>query len=507
MSGKIPTPYPSSKLRIIDIIVLVFFISTAILGLYLFQQDLMHTFDKRDEEPAGFLTLRSNIVQRRHEDRVLWDRIFVDSFVYPGDLIRASDFSSATIDIAHNEILLNENTLIRIQSMIDGIGTYQVELREGNISVIAGEESVGIMLNLMGNQVQAMSGSVLSAAASEEGIAVQVNEGTVEFIQEGQRREISEGAMIAFDTEGTELLNPAAVVIRPLPNARYLKSSREEIIVNFNWNRINFEPEDRLRLEVSSDINFRNNLLVLDGLINSAQAAFDTGLWHWRLMYDSSILRRGSFNIIDSSGPILISPVTGSIFRYSETLPQLRFQWAEKQEASRYIAEISETSDFNNIKISRQITSASLIISELTQGTWYWRIKPVFSQVYYGDSAYSRIGSFRIEQTTASLAAASVVEIPAASIERAREVRAETRTESLPVVRPTPVTVPARTASTVNGVNVVSTGQNYTIQAGDTLGRVARQFYGDPMLWTRITEANNIRNPDLIYPGQVFFIP
>lgn len=48
-----------------------------------------------------------------------------------------------------------------------------------------------------------------------------------------------------------------------------------------------------------------------------------------------------------------------------------------------------------------------------------------------------------------------------------------------------------------------------TVQAGDTLWAISRERYGDGVLYVRVFEANrdSIRNPDLIYPGQVFSIP
>ncbi len=48
-----------------------------------------------------------------------------------------------------------------------------------------------------------------------------------------------------------------------------------------------------------------------------------------------------------------------------------------------------------------------------------------------------------------------------------------------------------------------------TVQAGATLWAIARERYGDGTLFLRVFEANadNIRDPDLIYPGQVFDLP
>ncbi len=48
-----------------------------------------------------------------------------------------------------------------------------------------------------------------------------------------------------------------------------------------------------------------------------------------------------------------------------------------------------------------------------------------------------------------------------------------------------------------------------TVQQGDTLWAISRERYGDGFFYVRVFEANReaIRNPDLIYPGQVFALP
>ena len=48
-----------------------------------------------------------------------------------------------------------------------------------------------------------------------------------------------------------------------------------------------------------------------------------------------------------------------------------------------------------------------------------------------------------------------------------------------------------------------------TVQEGATLWAIARERYGDGALYVRVFEANSsaIRNPDLIYPGQIFDLP
>ncbi|MEL7488070.1 MAG: LysM peptidoglycan-binding domain-containing protein, partial [Pseudomonadota bacterium] len=47
------------------------------------------------------------------------------------------------------------------------------------------------------------------------------------------------------------------------------------------------------------------------------------------------------------------------------------------------------------------------------------------------------------------------------------------------------------------------------VQPGNSLWRIARRAYGSGFQYTVIYEANadQIRDPDLIYPGQIFEVP
>ncbi|MBL0162443.1 MAG: LysM peptidoglycan-binding domain-containing protein [Xanthomonadales bacterium] len=55
----------------------------------------------------------------------------------------------------------------------------------------------------------------------------------------------------------------------------------------------------------------------------------------------------------------------------------------------------------------------------------------------------------------------------------------------------------------------VPTVQTYTVAKGDTLSKIAKNFYGNANKWRVIFEANTdqISNPDLIKIGQVLKIP
>lgn len=73
-----------------------------------------------------------------------------------------------------------------------------------------------------------------------------------------------------------------------------------------------------------------------------------------------------------------------------------------------------------------------------------------------------------------------------------------------PFKREEPAVLAAATAAAADGVV-----RAVTVQAGDTLWAIARERYGEGLLYVQVFEANRtaIRDPDLIFPGQVFDLP
>jgi nucleoid-associated protein YgaU len=60
-----------------------------------------------------------------------------------------------------------------------------------------------------------------------------------------------------------------------------------------------------------------------------------------------------------------------------------------------------------------------------------------------------------------------------------------------------------------DGATLSAAGRSIVVQPGNSLWKMARESYGEGVRYTVIYEANKdqIANPDLIYPGQVFSVP
>lgn len=77
--------------------------------------------------------------------------------------------------------------------------------------------------------------------------------------------------------------------------------------------------------------------------------------------------------------------------------------------------------------------------------------------------------------------------------------------------QPPPPSAASEPRITVPAANAVATAgsKTYTVKAGDTLSKIAKEQLGDPNKYPILFEANRsiLTDPDKIYPGQVLKIP
>ncbi|WP_158839492.1 peptidoglycan-binding protein LysM [Polaribacter sp. L3A8] len=65
------------------------------------------------------------------------------------------------------------------------------------------------------------------------------------------------------------------------------------------------------------------------------------------------------------------------------------------------------------------------------------------------------------------------------------------------------------TVAEIEVIEEAAMAQFHTVESGDTLGKIAKTYYGNAMKYPVIFEANKpmLSHPDKIYPGQVLRIP
>ncbi len=78
--------------------------------------------------------------------------------------------------------------------------------------------------------------------------------------------------------------------------------------------------------------------------------------------------------------------------------------------------------------------------------------------------------------------------------------------EASPSEVPTPTPTPSATPVVVNPSEAISTA-TYKVIKGDSLWKISVRAYGDGFKWVQIAKANNLKNPNLIHPGNIFILP
>ena len=68
-------------------------------------------------------------------------------------------------------------------------------------------------------------------------------------------------------------------------------------------------------------------------------------------------------------------------------------------------------------------------------------------------------------------------------------------------------TVTQNAGRSVDADSQPQTAGSYTVVRGDSLWAICKKFYGDGSLAYKLATANGIKNPNLIYPGQVLTLP
>ena len=137
-------------------------------------------------------------------------------------------------------------------------------------------------------------------------------------------------------------------------------------------------------------------------------------------------------------------------------------------------------------------TSGSVTLDGIAPGLYTLRA----DQIGADGQVASRFETPFQRETEAALAAAAAVAEEAEAGADAAAPSAE-------------ATAPADGAPADAAAATTSGPVSVTVQPGFTLWRIARENLGDGVLYVQVFEANKdqIRDPDLIYPGQVFAIP
>jgi hypothetical protein len=378
------------RFLLIDACVILFCVSGAVFSLYMFNVNMYQSSASINKKQMGIVEYKSNNVQRRFSDSFLWSRLSVKSPIYLDDTVRVAENSSAELYIKENNntIILKANTIIRIN--------YSVfDLDSGTI-IITNRGINGKEYTINGNLIMLDAGSTLISTSKNGVTTIQIINSASITDKDGRKHNFEKGGNLTPGAKDIEQ-KPSAVVTQPRPDARFIKTGDEPLNIRFAWDT---DPQQPLRLEIAADLNFTRSTKTFEGVVDSASADLVAGKWHWRLSHQDTVLGAGQFTIVDAAVSALVSPIQNILYRYWGNPPSIRFEWRPVGSASYYEFEAGLTPDLLKPITAEKTEVASFVKTGMQEGTWYWRVKPVFSNLYENkdSSVFSPVSSFSIEK-------------------------------------------------------------------------------------------------------------
>ena len=394
-----------SRPRASDIIVFLICIIGIFVCLFLFYRDLNTSLSRFAETPIATISFKYKAAQRRIENRVVWDRLKQNSPVYEGDLIRTADLSNATVHFLDTpaEITLDENSIIQIYA-------GRVDFTEGNLTVSSANSNTGIIIASGGKTLSVSADSVVNLKTNPSGtVNLQVFEGSALIDSEDGPVEATAGHAVRLGDSAEPVPQSMTAPLTPYPQIKYLTS--ENAGVRFSWNAVNYSAGEITRLEIAQDKNFTRTASVYDVEASEITVPLTQGTWWWRVYparqsdTDGAELAASNasslkLSVVASYPPALIAPVQDAVFSYRTKLPEVRLTWTETAEAAGYVVEVSQDASFASTRIQTQTGGTSFLCVNLTEGTWYWRVRPVFVGNYAGSVNGSQTAAFSISRKT-----------------------------------------------------------------------------------------------------------
>jgi hypothetical protein len=369
----------NTKLKALDVAVIIFCLLGSGLCLWLFWRDINKTLSKSGETPIATITFKKKAAQRKFTDRVIWDRLQKESPIWNGDTIRTSERSEATIPFedAVSKLLFDENTLAQIfWNKKDGAN---IEFSGGGVSIDSTGSTGAITLTSGGNAVRFEAGSVATLTGADGGMDLVLIAGNASV----NGRVVEEGGAFSLDASGGVEAVPAVAMSSPSPGKRYL-CAEDAVEIAFAWREVNFEEGMETMVEVARSRSFSD--MVSSGLYAGRELslALPPGEYYWRAAPQSAAQGQsgksvqGKFTVIAARPPEPLTPPDGAAFSYSSRLPKAGFSWTAVEDADSYLLEIADNPAMNSPALSTAVSVPAFTTALPGDGKWYWRVRPAF---------------------------------------------------------------------------------------------------------------------------------
>ena len=334
---------PKTNSKFLDLVVVIVSLTVIFFDLFLFVKELNRTFERTDT-PIATIEYKYKTVQRKFNDRAVWDRPVQNSYLYNGDTIRTANEALATIHFLGNEgasnvVEVDSNTMVQIFAKNE---ESELNLNSGSVSAKTANNNLRLKSNNADINIE--KGSVLHVQKGDaESLQLAVEEGSVSVTgSKTGETEVLEAGSVLQQGQAAKL-----VMISPGKNTRILNQSRDDlgIDIKFKW-QSSFSNNEEIFLETSPLSNFSVDTKRYDvrGL-KEFTVRHDSGALHWRLAAKSGSEEdavSGKVTVIKAPAPINLLPEAEKTFAYNTNPPNIRFLWEGNELSSYYTVEIAD---------------------------------------------------------------------------------------------------------------------------------------------------------------------
>jgi len=374
----------NTKSSIRNILITVVLLGSSAFFGWLFWSELNRTAENVGGEVVGEIVEIRGQAQRRYDRQSRWGSLSGNEEVYNLDAIRTSEDSGAVIILKNtdasgkeffDEIALGPDTYI----ILDLSGkTRNINFVGGNISATG---SSGLTVSAEGTLVAVDQGSVSlnRTEGKQTSVTVTQGEATVKT-KEGSTVVGTDTVLHIDENSGTETREQLALTA--------VKPGSNDLLLTYGGNRqVDFAWElyadwESPVLEVSSSSDFTDSDAEVFKVEAESTAAISLspGLWYWRVV-NASDGEAGPVNVfsIDTERQAeLISPAPDLVIPFRGEAPAVSLQWNRTWFADSYRLEISRTANFAETPTVKELTGSSLLVENLDEGTWWWKVTPLY---------------------------------------------------------------------------------------------------------------------------------
>lgn len=380
----------------------VFFVTacflTCGLSLLYFFTDLSRTVYHDAKEIASIVS-RKKIVQRKFSDSVIWEQLNQDSPVYNEDVIRTADGSTVKVHfLTGTTVELDENSMMQIFESRDG--KLKLSVGGGNFTVDSTDSSGDIKIELEnGSEISLESGTKINGLSKDGKNTFSVEEGSVSFVNdEGEKEFVISGEEVKMDSDGGIKKVPVSIV-NVNPSQKVLTEENKEAVISFDIKTEDAVKGKKIYVETSYSPDFSE--IEEKREVNpdeKVELKSKEGKLFYRVYAEDDIEEssEGKFTVENVDPPELISPRENSVFNSIYVKPEITFAWTGNEYIDYSVLEIYDENDIQEPVVRKNVFSDSEKISSLSEGNYFWKIIPHYTENVLESESEKQVNHFTI---------------------------------------------------------------------------------------------------------------